>query len=287
MEKLERKRVFIFIGIVFGLDLVLSLMYAQNRNANVLGILMLTPAIAVILTMLITKESFINLPLKKAKGKLKGSVCAYFLPPLLALVGTIMYFMLFSQDFNPLGSSYAIKLQALSLDQYASILIPSYLLGILINPVGGLIQCFGEELGWRGYLYPKLSKMLSNKKATLMTGVVWGLWHAPVVAMGFNYGKDYPWIAVVAMVLFCSVINIILCSFKNWMGSVWSCVLFHAALNGLDNLKPSSLLMSKVPNLFIGPNLVGLIGGIGFVFFAIICILNKKCYGVNQNEVIS
>ena len=57
------------------------------------------------------------------------------------------------------------------------------------EPLMGLVQCLGEEAGWRGYLLPKLLEFMKPWKAVLLTGVIWGLWHAPVIACGFNYGK--------------------------------------------------------------------------------------------------
>jgi hypothetical protein len=45
---------------------------------------------------------------------------------------------------------------------------------------------FGEEWGWRGFLLPRLMP-LGKLKAYLILGVIWGLWHAPMIAIGFNY----------------------------------------------------------------------------------------------------
>lgn len=39
----------------------------------------------------------------------------------------------------------------------------------------------GEELGWRGWLLPQLMSRMSRLRAALGTGVIWGLWHAPLL----------------------------------------------------------------------------------------------------------
>ncbi len=68
---------------------------------------------------------------------------------------------------------------------------------LIIGPVFNGIFGFGEELGWRGYLLPKLMP-LGKFKAYLMVGVVWGLWHAPLLAVGFNY-PDHPILGILMM----------------------------------------------------------------------------------------
>ncbi len=65
------------------------------------------------------------------------------------------------------------------------------LLGILFASVmvapffNGLIA-LGEEIGWRGYLLPRLMP-LGKTRAYLISGVIWGLWHLPLVLIGFTY----------------------------------------------------------------------------------------------------
>lgn len=49
----------------------------------------------------------------------------------------------------------------------------------------------GEELGWRGFQFEE-TKLLGFWRSSLLIGVLWGLWHAPVIMMGYNYsGEPY------------------------------------------------------------------------------------------------
>ncbi len=59
-----------------------------------------------------------------------------------------------------------------------------------IAPVINMLFTLGEELGWRGYLLPKLLP-LGQWNAILVSGVVWGGWHASAIAQGHNY-PGYP-----------------------------------------------------------------------------------------------
>ena len=154
---------------------------------------------------------------------------------------------------------------------YLVMLAQTIPLAVLINPLTGLLPCLGEELAWRGYLLPKFS-CYGKIPATLITGLLWGLWHAPIVAMGFNYGEGHPVANILAMLVFCSVLGVIQGYLFFHTGSVWGPVVFHAAINGIDLYAPSQLFMNRSSNLFIGPNLIGLVGGAGLILLAAWCL---------------
>ncbi len=72
-----------------------------------------------------------------------------------------------------------------------------YLVTLLVAPFINTLFAFGEELGWRGYLLPKLLP-LGKVRAYLLLGIIWGFWHLPLVLSGFMY-PGYP---IIGMVLF-------------------------------------------------------------------------------------
>lgn len=61
------------------------------------------------------------------------------------------------------------------------------------------VMAFGEEAGWRGWLQNALEP-LGRVRQILLTGAIWGLWHAPLIAAGYNYNGQIP--AVAAILLF-------------------------------------------------------------------------------------
>jgi hypothetical protein len=79
-----------------------------------------------------------------------------------------------------------------------SVLLPAmFLATFFVTPFFNSVFGFGEEFGWRGYLLPKLMP-LGKTRAYLLVGVIWGLWHVPVILIGFNY-PGYPVLGVVWM----------------------------------------------------------------------------------------
>jgi len=61
---------------------------------------------------------------------------------------------------------------------------------VLLAPILAIVLAFGEEYGWRGYLQSELLKM-GRVRGVLLVGVIWGVWHWPLILMGFSYGVEY------------------------------------------------------------------------------------------------
>ena len=88
----------------------------------------------------------------------------------------------------------------------------------------------GEELGWRGYLFHRLRER-SGLQRVLFTGPVWGLWHAPLIAVGHNY-PGYPVAGIGAMMVFCTALALLFDWTRFRSGSIWSSGLLHGIING-------------------------------------------------------
>lgn len=275
MKKQLQKQLAIFVAIIAAFLAAGSFWYGRTGDSLALTALMFTPAASVLLTTLLTgagwKELLGGFRLKPRLRQNKGRYLAvWLLTPVVAYLGAAVYFLLFPQQFT-LQSALALETGTQGTD-YIAFLAAMIPLAVLVNPLMGLPQCLGEELAWRGWLLPKLTEQFGQLRAVLLTSLIWGLWHAPVVAMGYNYGEGHPLANVDAMVLFCLVLGVIQ-GFLFWRtDSIWGPVLFHAAVNGIDLWKPSDLFMNGPSNLFVGPNLVGIVGGVGFVLLAVWCL---------------
>jgi membrane protease YdiL (CAAX protease family) len=94
--------------------------------------------------------------------------------------------------------------------------------------------CFGEELGWRGYLL----KSLQHKKfltASLIIGAVWGLWHFPLILLGHNY-PEHPVAGVGMMVVLCILLTPMMIYIVIKSKSVITAAIFHGALNAIAGI---------------------------------------------------
>ncbi len=132
----------------------------------------------------------------------------------------------------------------------------SLTVGVLVAAVA----TFGEEFGWTGYLLPKLLP-LGRWRAALAYGIAWGLWHAPVVAAGYNY-PGRPVAGVLAMCGFTTAVALVQTAARLRSGSVLLTSVVHAALNAQGR----GLGPVLVPD--VDPLLGGLTGAVGIAAFA-------------------
>lgn len=93
----------------------------------------------------------------------------------------------------------------------------------------GLIGAFGEELGWRGFLLPKL--MVEVRHPYALTGIVWAAWHLPLIAFGGFYAVEHRLQMALIYALGIVAMNLVFCELRMRSGSVWVATVAHAAHN--------------------------------------------------------
>ena len=310
-QTLDKKRISLFLALAFGISWAIGLIIYLNGGLTESPLLfpgtgitlalvliaagyMWAPAIATVLTRVLTKEGWKDngLPLN-LRGRRWTWALAWFLPGVLVLLGAGIYFAFFPEHFD--ASLGTVRALIQSAEAQGGQTIPfgtelfvllQILQGFLLAPLVNSLFTFGEEFGWRAYLQPKLMP-LGYRKALLLTGAIWGLWHAPIIAMGHNYGLSYPgypWTGILAMVWFTMSVGVVL----GWLTirgkSVWPAVIGHAALNGIAAAATLFLLPGSSPNPLLGPLPVGIIGNLPWLLLAI-WILWKGAPPEAQEEV--
>jgi uncharacterized protein len=127
---------------------------------------------------------------------------------------------------------------------------------------------FGEEYGWRVYLQDRLFSLLGGYKGVLVLGIIWGLWHAPLIAFGFNY-PGQPILGNVLMILLTIVLAIIFSYVVLKTGSVWIAVLLHLITDAIELPANYYLGLSKDPILSFG---IGIFGIALLAVFAVVLL---------------
>jgi len=136
-------------------------------------------------------------------------------------------------------------------------LLGGLLAGATINAVAG----FGEELGWRGLLLRELSSM-GFWRSSAVIGLVWGIWHAPIILQGHNY-PQHPLAGVFMMVVFTLMLAPVFTYITVRADSVIAAAVMHGTLNGTAGIP---LLVIKG-----GSDLtVGVTGLAGFIVLALV-----------------
>ncbi len=95
-----------------------------------------------------------------------------------------------------------------------------------------MASALGEELGWRGLLGPQLMRLMSFPAASLTSGLIWFLWHVPIIVWGsymIEYRPEMWQIGCFAIMLIGASFPMMYYRLKS--GSVWTGAVFHASHN--------------------------------------------------------
>jgi membrane protease YdiL (CAAX protease family) len=141
---------------------------------------------------------------------------------------------------------------------------------------------FGEEYGWRVYLQDRLFPLLGGYKGVLVLGIIWGLWHAPLIAFGFNY-PGQPILGNILMILLTIVLAVIFSYAVLKTGSVWIAVLLHLVTDAIELPANYYLGISKDPILSFG---IGIFGIALLAVFAIV-LLRSSVWKLGEEAPVS
>ena len=298
-KKQDLRRVILYVLITFALTWAycLPLVYPIANGEALTGVPsvvtqllvaagMFCPAIGVVLTRLVTREGFRNTWLRpNLKKNLRFYLLAWFGPGILTFAGMGIYFLLVPGSFDPDCGYMRLTMEAAG-TPYDAQAVPIQLLmliqtvqALLLSPALNFITCFGEEWGWRGYLLPKVSRHFSTLPTLLITGIIWGLWHAPLTVIGHNYGLGYwgfPYTGIAMMCVFCTVLGVFLSYLTLKTNSCIPAILAHGAINGIAAI--GMYFTADGGDPFIGPAPTGIIGIIPFVLVAIPMVIHLKKY---------
>lgn len=226
---------------------------------------MLTPAIsAFVVRRFITQEGFSTAGLRF--GPWRPYVFVWIGVPLLVLGIYAVTLLLGLGQFDPTLSQLTALMKEMADGQpipplpppavfSAVVFAQTFTLGVAVTT----IFTFGEEFGWTGFLLVKLLP-LGRWRAAVIYGAIWGLWHAPIIAAGFNY-PGYPVLGIFMMCALTIAFAFTQTALRLRSDSVFLTSFFHAGINTQGR--------GIFPFLVIGvsPVLGGVTGIVGIVAF--------------------
>lgn len=287
MTRLRLTAAIAFILLACGLAWLIALpMWMDGGLANPLAgilipIMMFTPALAVLIVMFVLRPvpkgerlRFLGMwPLRPAKRVVWMMVFGLFGPVVViaasvavaALCGWVTLDLVrFSGFAEQLEASMPAGVPA----PPAIVVILSQLVMIPISAATiNAFLAFGEELGWRGFLVPAL-RPLGTWPTLLISGAIWGLWHSPVILLGYNFGR-FDITGVLFMTGGCIAWGILLGWLRLRSASLWPAVFAHGAMNAAGAL--IALLFAAGTTFDMA--LAGPLGVAGWIACAIFVIL--------------
>lgn len=290
--KMSRKQFMIYMIVAFGLAWILEIIagiYSNKGNKMVFSTIMMIVMFMPFLGVLIAR-----IPLKgmgwvpHLKNKIQYVFFALWMPALLSIIGGALFFVIFPDAFDSefltlrgileqAGTLQQLEAQGLTMPMY---LLISTIQAITYAPFINMFMALGEEVGWRGALYPYLKEKFGVAKGRIMGGTIWGVWHWPIMIFaGYEYGKEYIGAPVLGPIVFCIytvMMGILLDYVYEKTETIWLSSLMHGATNAFTIF----FYLSKpeyADKTILGPLNIGIISMIPLIIMAfIICAKQKR-----------
>lgn len=195
---------------------------------------------------------------------------AFVLPVAITLISLPLAsaFGLFEPDLENFSGLQQVLAAAGAPDMPVGVVMVGQIINIVLAAwFINLLPALGEEIGWRGWLTPQLLP-LGVIPTIAITGVIWGLWHTPIILLGHNYPHLPGWLAVLCMVIFCTLIGGVLAWLAIRTNSVWPAALGHSTINAIGGLP---LLFSADPTFDTAQ--VGLTGTTGWIVIGLVLVV--------------
>jgi len=127
--------------------------------------------------------------------------------------------------------------------------LPRILINLLINVVTGTILVLSEEIGFRGYLLPRLLGLGPNR-AVILSGFAWATWHLPIMLLTPFYGAE---VIIPIFLLVVTASGFIIGLFRLETDSIWPGTILHGASNAFwDVFSGLTVLSSPLAVYLVG-----------------------------------
>lgn len=230
----SEKKIATFLGITLLISCIFYFLIISAGTLNAGGglyvmLLMWTPGFAGIFTQLIFEHSLKGMGWKP--GKFKYLALAYIIPVAYCLV---VYGLTWISGLGTFPSPEFIKDLSVNYPRFSGtggLLIFTGIMATL-GVITSLLSALGEEIGWRGLLVPEMAKVMPYTQVSLISGVIWALWHMPLIFFADYKLPGVPvWYGALMFLIMVIGISFVFAWLRLRSGSLWTAALLHASHN--------------------------------------------------------
>jgi membrane protease YdiL (CAAX protease family) len=203
----------VYFAIVLALSAAIEgFLIANPDKTGAIALLMFVPTVASVVARLVLREGFSDVSFRFGGLRGLGAIGIALVFPVA--VGIVAY-----------GAAWTTGLAGLDALPSAGVVVPfAFGMGI------GLVLAAGEEIGWRGYMLTRLIDA-GVPRPVLVGGLIWALWHVPLVLGGVYAAGPSPALSAVLIVVSITSFGYVIGRLRLESGSVWPAVVLHGAWN--------------------------------------------------------
>ena len=242
------------LGIYFAIIVVLSaaiegFIILNPSMDGLIAVLMLVPTIASVVARLSLREGFSDVSFRVGGRRGLGAIGLALVFPVA--VGLVAY-----------GIAWTTGLAGFDARPSVGMIVP-FAVGLLI----GLVLAAGEEIGWRGYMLTRLIDA-GVPRPVLASGLIWALWHVPLVLGGVYAAGPSPALSAALIVVSITSFGFVISRLRLETGSVWPAIVLHAAWNRIIQGPFDGATMGVGATLWVGES--GILTALTLVLTAVI-----------------
>ena len=231
-SRLEARRgLAIYFAVLVPLSTVFETLMILG-NLSWVWALMWTPAVASVVARLVLREGFADVSFRIGGSRgWKAIVVALIFPIVVGLISYGIAWTTGLVHFNP----QPIALAARFVGDTASplvIFMVNLAVATTIVTIFSVRTAAGEEIGWRGYMLTRLIDA-GLPKPVLLSGVIWGLWHVPLILGGVYLAGPPPILSASLWIVTATAFSFVFARLRLATGSVWPAIILHAAWNSV------------------------------------------------------
>lgn len=227
---------------------------------------MFTPLFSVIITQLIFKELVLK-GLDISFNVNRWWIVGWLLIPVIAFATIWATLLMPGAEWCADNEMLQMALKSMP-DEFGiwEFVVISIAGGLLTGVTVNALFAFGEEIAWRGFLL-KLFRGKRFLSVAFWVGLIWGVWHAPIILNGHNY-PQHPIAGVFMMILLCMLLTPMLIYFRMKSDSVVVSAIMHGTYNAVVGI--SMIVVSSSNDL--------LYGGCGLAGMIVLLLVNVCIY---------
>jgi len=252
-EKIDRKKVLLFMGLTFAADWLLAGIFwlsggrLNTTPATIMSIgYMFVPMVMAIVVQKLIYHQDLKGPLGISFRVNRWWLAAWLIPPIIAFgafgVSLLFRSVFYSPEMAGIYEHFAKvftpeQIQEIRRKQEMLPFHPVWLAliqGLIIGPTLNAVAGFGEALGWRGFLQKELAPM-GFWTSSAFIGLIWGVWHLPLILMGHNY-PDYRVTGALLWTVNCVFLGIVFSYVRMRARSVIAAAIMHGTYNATASL---------------------------------------------------
>ncbi len=299
IKSFDKKAVLRYLAFTFGVAYAIqagvALLYKIGQpivGQLVMSVMMFVPMLGVIVSGRGLRGLGWKPGFRRNLGRL---LVAWFAPLILTLAGAALYFAVFPDHFDISGAALirSVGEDALAQLEQKGLSYPMYIAiaaaqCLFYAPALNAGAALGEEVGWRGFLYPQLRARFGRRGGMLLGGVIWGAWHWPLIwLIGYEYGTDYfgfPVVGMLLFLLFTVSLGIITDRLYETGGSIWIPAVLHGSINAAATLPAAVCAVGTGSAILLGPVPNGLLAGLPIIAVALVMLISAGKNGAKTPD---